>query len=305
MDTLYTICIIIAILSVMIATIVCLWYRTKTKRTLSKLGSMLDAAISGSFTEHTFDESMLSALEAKLNRYLSECAVADKNLMAEKDKIKTLISDISHQTKTPIANILLYAQLLSEHQLPEDCNVCVKALSAQSAKLNFLIGALVKASRLETGIISVLPKQEPVEQLLNAVTEQIRPQAAAKNISFSVLGNADSACFDLKWTIEAVYNIIDNAVKYTPAGGRIQVKAESYELFCRIDVTDNGIGIAEDEHSKVFTRFYRSPSVSDQEGVGIGLFLAREILAAQGGYIKLSSAPHQGSTFSVFLPRPA
>lgn len=264
---------------------------------------MLDKAIDGSFVEDVFDESALSAMEAKLVRYLSICAVSSKNLLTEKDKIKGLISDISHQTKTPIANILLYSQLLSEYELPEDCTVCVKALSAQAEKLNFLISALVKMSRLETGIITVLPKQEAVQSLLDEVREQIMPKADTKGISVIMEDTGIIASFDLKWTAEGLYNIVDNAVKYTDSGGSITVKAIPYEMFCRIDITDNGIGIAEDEQSKIFTRFYRSGTVSEQEGVGIGLFLTREILAAEGGYIKVSSMPGSGSVFSMFLPR--
>lgn len=302
MDKLDYICIGIALAGVLSIAIAIILYRRRTRKTLASINKMLDSAIDGSFSESLFDESVLSSVEAKLSRYLSICAVSSKNLLAEKDKINKLISDISHQTKTPIANILLYSQLLSEHELPEDCAVCVKALSGQAEKLSFLISALVKTSRLETGIITVVPKSEPVRNLLDEVQKQIRPKADAKGIFLTVEDTSINACFDLKWTAEAVYNIADNAVKYTAGGGSIAIKATAYELFCRIDIKDNGIGIAEDEHSQIFTRFYRSSSVNNQEGVGIGLFLAREIVAAEGGYIKVSSRPGSGSTFSVFLP---
>lgn len=295
-------CIGIAIIAVLVAVVVIIFYRQRVKRTLEGVSRMIDTAIDGNFVESVFDESALSAAEAKLARYLSICSVSSKNLLAEKDKIKGLISDISHQTKTPITNILLYSQLLSEHELPEDCTVLVKALSAQAEKLNFLISALVKTSRLETGIITVSPRQESVQRLLDEVREQIMPKANGKSIFVAIEDTEICACFDLKWTTEAVYNIVDNAVKYTHSGGRIKIKAIPYEMFCRIDITDNGIGIAEHEQSKIFTRFYRSVSISNQEGVGIGLFLAREIVAAQDGYIKVSSVPGSGSTFSVFLP---
>lgn len=263
---------------------------------------MVDAAIDGSFVESVYDESALSAVEAKLARYLSICTLSSKNLLTEKDKIKGLISDISHQTKTPIANILLYSQLLSEHELPEDCATCVQALSSQAEKLNFLIGALVKMSRLETGIITVSPKQETIQRLLDEVRDQIMLKADTKEVSVVMEDTAANACFDLKWTVEAVCNIVDNAVKYTERGGSIIVKVVPYEMFCRIDIVDNGIGIAPSEQSKIFNRFYRSGDVSQFEGIGIGLYLAREILAAEGGYIKVSSTPGSGSVFSVFLP---
>ena len=112
-----------------------------------------------------------------------------------------------------------------------------------------------------------------------------------------------SACFDPKWTAEALYNIMDNAIKYTPQGGKVRVTVQAYELFCRIDISDTGIGISEDEIPKIFSRFYRSSAVSQEEGVGIGLYLSREIITMQGGYIKVSSEPDKGSCFSVFLPR--
>jgi len=302
MNTLDYVCILIAAIAVSVAAIIVILYRQRTKETIEKIGHMLDTAIDSSFIEGTFDESTLSAVEAKLARYLSICSVSSKNLIVEKDKIKGLISDISHQTKTPIANILLYSQLIGEHELPIDCAVCVNALISQAEKLNFLISALVKTSRLETGIITVSPKHECLQRLLDEVKQQIMPKAYAKGISVAVEDTEISAFFDFKWTTEAVYNIIDNAVKYTQNGGNITMKAIPYELFCRIDVTDNGIGIAEEEQSKIFTRFYRSAAVYQQEGVGIGLFLAREIVAAEGGYIKVSSVVGSGSTFSVFLP---
>ena len=276
--------------------------RRKMRRIMENLNAMLDSAIDGDFSERTFDESVLSAVEAKMARFLSSCAVSSKNLTAEKDKIKGLISDISHQTKTPIANILLYSQLLGEKELPEDCAVCVKALSAQAGKLDFLIGSLVKTSRLETGMITVKPRKNAVQALLDTATAQIRPKAKAKEITVEAEATDAVAYFDPKWTAEAIYNILDNAVKYSPRQSVIRIKTIPYEMFSRIDITDEGIGIAGEEHSKIFSRFYRSPSVSSQEGVGIGLFLAREILSNGGGYIKVSSKLGQGSTFSIFLP---
>ena len=168
--------------------------------------------------------------------------------------------------------------------------------------LDFLIGALVKASRLESGIITVNPQKGNLQTLLDAVTAQIRAKAESKEIAVEMEAVEGMAYFDPKWTAEAVYNVIDNAVKYAPRQSVIKIHAIPYDLFFRIDITDGGIGIAEEEQSKIFTRFYRSPAVSSQEGVGIGLFLAREILSSGGGYIKVSSKPKQGSTFSIYLP---
>ncbi|MGF7143782.1 signal transduction histidine kinase [Anaerotaenia torta] len=284
------------------AAVTAVLYRKRMRRLMISLSTMLDSAVDGDFAESSFDESLLSAVEGKMARFLSSCTVSSKNLSTEKEKIKSLISDISHQTKTPVSNILLYSQLLGEYELPEDCALCVRALSAQAEKLDFLIGALVKASRLESGIIEVKSQRGSVRTLLNAVIGQISPKAEAKEISIEVEAEEGIAYYDPRWTAEAVYNILDNAVKYSPRQSIIKIKAVPYELFHRIDVADEGMGIEEEEQSRIFSRFYRSPAASLQEGAGIGLFLAREILSNGGGYIKISSKPGQGSVFSIFLP---
>lgn len=281
------------------------WNRYQQRKLLRRLGDLLDAAMDGSFCEQTFDESMMSALESKLARYLASSEISARTVQSEKDKIKTLVSDLSHQTKTPIANILLYGQLLQEQDLPEESRRCVEALQGQAEKLNFLIASLVKLSRLETGILTLHPTAQPVEPMLQEIVQQYAPKAEARQIRLAVESCAEQAVFDAKWTAEALGNLVDNAIKYTAPGGSVQVTVRAYELFCRIDVTDDGMGIAEEEQAKIFARFYRSPAANNVEGVGIGLYLARQILAGQGGYLKVASTPGQGSVFSMFLQRTA
>lgn len=292
----------ISVTAIAVAMGVILLYKRKMRRIMDSLDTMLNHAIDGDFTPDVFDESLLSAVEAKMASFLSACAVSSKDLTEEKDKIKSLISDISHQTKTPIANILLYSQLLAEHDLPEDCGVCVNALNTQAEKLDFMIGVLVKSSRLETGIISVNSQRALVQTLLDDAIAQIRYKCDEKGIVIEEQIIGGTAYYDPKWTGEAVYNVLDNAVKYSPCQSFIKISTMPYELFFRIDISDEGIGMREEEQSKIFQRFYRSPSVVHQEGVGIGLFLTREILGKGGGYIKVSSNTGQGSTFSIFLP---
>ena len=280
-----------------------LWQWVSRRRTLRRLGDMLDRAIAGNFAEERFDETELSALETRMARYLSANAVSARSLAEEKDAIKTLIADISHQTKTPIANLLLYAQLLGEQELPPESRTYASALERQAEKLRFLIDALVKTSRLETGVFAMTPKRHGIPQLLDAALSQAAPQAAAKGLALAAEPTDLTARFDLKWTAEALYNLVDNAVKYTPAGGSVTLSAQLLDSFCRVDVTDTGPGIPEGEQARIFRRFYRSPAASEEEGVGIGLYLTRQIAAGQGGYCKLTSRPGEGSTFSLYLPR--
>lgn len=283
--------------------------RWKTDRIMDRLDQMIEHAINGEAIETEFDETKMSALETKLARYLKMNQTGKHELEEEKRRIHELISDISHQTKTPIANMMLYSQLLAEQSdaagLTDSQKDCIDALAKQAKKLDFLIASLVKTSRLENGIVSVKPKVQPIILLINQVMEQIRPIAEQKKISL-ILTEAELESvlveYDLKWTTEALYNILDNAVKYSQNGAEIQINVTPYQLFCRIDIADQGIGMTEGDTTKIFGRFYRAEMVREQEGVGLGLFLAREIITQENGYIKVASELGKGSVFSVFLP---
>ena len=286
---------------VMLAVALLFWW--KTRRTINRLDDMLTAAINGSFSETAFDESRLSALESRLWRYLTASALSERNVREQKDQISALISDISHQTKTPVANLQLYAQLLSEQPLTPQGKDCAAAISAQAEKLQTLIEALVKTSRLETGILALHPQPGEISPMVERAAAQYAARAAEKGIALTVGQAEGSAVFDPKWTEEAVCNLLDNAVKYTPSGGAVTVKVKNYELFSAIQVTDTGPGISEEEQAKIFGRFYRAPDAWQAEGVGIGLYLTRQIAEKQGGYVKVESMPGRGSTFSLYIPR--
>ena len=290
----------ITVVSLLLAGGIVLWYRRRTRRILENLNRMLDIAMQGDFTEDSFDESMLSALESKLAHYLAASTVSARNVQAEKDKLKALIGDISHQTKTPIANILLYTQLLSEQ--PGN-TACLDALDGQTKKLQSLIEALVKTSRLESGVIVLHPVPGKLLPMLESAVSQLAPKAAAKGIPIVLEATDADAVFDPKWTEEALYNLLDNAVKYTSAGGAVRVTVVAYQMFSAIHVSDTGPGIPEEEQPRVFQRFYRCAEHAEEEGVGIGLYLVRQIAEGQGGYVKVSSQPGAGSTFSLYLPR--
>lgn len=278
-----------------------LFFARREKQLLDRLQRMIDQAAAGSLDRTEISETKLSALENSLKRYLDASLLANENQKKQKEIIQGLISDISHQTLTPIANLNLYTELLQE-ELGRPSET-VSTIREQAQKLDFLIRSLVKLSRMESGIIAVHPKNTKLSALFALLGQEYGPKAAEKSIALSLGDTALSARFDLKWTAEALGNLVDNAVKYTPEGRQIVITAEHYSFFTRIDIADTGIGIAEEEIPKVFSRFYRSFSVADQPGVGIGLYLAREILQAQGGYIKAASRKGAGSVFSVFLPR--
>ena len=285
------------------ALIYALYEKRYVRRTLNNLDSMIIKALDGEFSEDDYDESLKSSIEAKFVRYLAASSKSFNGVKEEKERIKTLISDISHQTRTPVANIRLYTQLLGEQNLGEESRECLEALESQTEKLQMLIEALVKTSRLETGILELHTKPESLKNIVERSVEQYRPKADEKNIKLEAFTSDISAVCDAKWTEEAVCNLLDNAVKYTPDGGNITVRLSEYEMFCRIDVTDDGNGISEEEQPKIFGRFYRGKDVYNKQGVGIGLYLTRQIVSNEGGYMKVISSEGNGSTFSIFLQK--
>lgn len=311
------------------ALILCLgavfYFIRRERRLLRRIQNMLDQAIDGTFQDHSLDESRISAVESSMHRYLSDHQLSREKLAADRDSVQSLLSDISHQTATPVANILLYAQLLEEwftaaypvqsfhnpdsrssqdyNRGREEAMEMIRAMGQQAEELGFLMDILIRLSRLEAGLIHVAPKKQKIQPVLSALNQKFTQEAKKKNIRLVTTPSEESAFFDLKWTLEAGANLVENAIKYTPAGGAVRISVKAYTFFTCISVADDGPGIEEDEQANLFMRFYRGKASEDVSGLGIGLHLARRIMKAQSGYIKLSSQPGEGSIFSLFLPK--
>lgn len=273
------------------------------RKTIDGLNRMLDDAIAGRFEEGNYDESELSKLEVKWKRYLTSSKLSAQKVEEERRNLKELITDISHQTKTPLSNILLYTQLLGEQPLDDDVMEMVEEIRRQSEKLEFLIRSLIKTSRLETGTFRLLPEKGDMGSMAGEVKKMAEAKAGAKGIVIEADETPKWAVFDEKWTKEAVFNILDNAVKYSPEGSTVSIAVREFEMFVCLEIRDEGMGIGEDEIPRIFGRFYRGKAVKNEEGVGIGLYLSRQIIEAEGGYIKVISKPGKGSRFQVFLPK--
>lgn len=225
----------------------------------------------------------------------------NKEISEEKELLKELVSDISHQTKTPIANVKLYLEMMGEDK--ENIPEYMKKLNLQVDKLDFLLQSMVKISRLETGTIKIQKQKLPIARTLAESIAAVVPKADKKKIQIFVECEENLAVeHDKKWTGEALFNILDNAVKYTQAEGRVYISVCRQEIFTRISIKDTGKGIALERQGAVFNRFYQEPEIHDSEGIGIGLYLARKIITMQNGYIELESQAGRGSTFKIYLP---
>ena len=241
--------------------------------------------------------------------YEKLCRVSDmytrknQEISEEKESLKGLVSDVSHQTKTPLANIKLYQEMLFHAESAKERAEYLEKMSGQVDKLDFLLQSMVKMSRLETGTIKIQKSESPVAETLAAAITVIAPEADKKKIQIYVTYHEKLRLLhDTKWTGEAIFNILDNAVKYTEVGGSIHISVSREEIFTKISIADTGKGIPLERQGKIFSRFYREPEVHHTEGVGIGLYLARKIISMQGGYMKVESEVNRGSTFYIYLP---
>ncbi|WP_287713128.1 sensor histidine kinase [Blautia sp.] len=279
------------------------WYQRRIRRQMDTVLERLGRAIGGTIQENTYDESIESAVTQRLNQLVEmsrlNCDQADK----ERNLVKALISDISHQVRTPLTNIMLYAGLLEEQELSENAGEMASRIHRQADKLDFFMKELVRSSYLETDMITVHVEKSSVDELIARACQAVEMQALKKEIVIEAAPSSEQAFFDMKWTVEALVNLLDNAVKYSPVGSVVRICAIPYESFLCIRVKDEGIGIREEEQGMIFRRFYRSPSVSGEKGLGIGLYIVREIIKKQAGYVKVKAEPGVGAEFFVYLRR--
>ena len=287
--------------------VVLLWknYHTKKEARLfaEKVEDALDAIVTGK--EWTIEGELEDSLWGRTGTQLAKAGNVfqkkEEESVREKERVKGLISDISHQTRTPVANIKLYLELLGDEELSQSGQEFLGKIQGQMEKIDFLMQSMVKMSRIETGILQIHKEDKNLYETIRHAVASVVPEAAQKKIAL----DCEEEMFirhDSKWTEEAIYNVLDNALKYTESGGKIHIQAERQELFVKLSISDTGKGIAPERQAEIFTRFYREPEVHDKPGVGIGLYLARTIMELQKGYIEVQSEVGRGASFRLYFP---
>ena len=268
------------------------------KKKRVRLITRLNALFDGGEADPTA-ENEESALARKVILIRKSTEVREKRLDEGYRNLSSLVSDIAHQSKTPLTSVKMYAELLGDS---EEAAV----IRNQADRLGFLFDALVKLSRCECGLIdeNLNPEPVPVDTLVSRAVSDALPKADAKDIFIRAdLPEGLTVFCDLRWTAEALFNLLDNAIKYSPQKTSVTVSAEEYETFVRIDVRDEGPGIPEEELPEIWKRFTRGTEAASQDGVGIGLYLARAIVTAQGGRAFCQNSERGGAVFSLVLPK--
>ncbi len=282
-----------------------IWQRWQLCRFADELCRTLDDLIAERKPEEYFpyEDTLTARIQGKFMQYYDLMSEGRRQSRQDKQVIQELVSDISHQVKTPIANLQMFMGILQSHDLStEKRREFLGTMVEQINKLDFLLQSLIKMSRLETGTFALHIERTSLYDTIAQALNGIWARAEAKQIQLSVeCDNNIMARHDGKWTAEALGNVLDNAVKYTPAGGSIRISVRPWQFYTRVDIADTGMGIPEEQCNQVFKRFWRSETAAAQEGVGLGLYLAQEIITRQRGYISVKSVVGEGTTFSVYL----
>lgn len=283
-------------------------YRASANRTnavLEKISFLIEELISGR-KEKIFpvaEDNLLSKLQVQLLKLYEILHSYEEREQKLREQLSGNIGDLVHQINTPITNIELYTHFLENEEMEAEERIrFIKRIQEQAQKLIWLGEGFSKASRLETGIIQLKTSEQKLFPVLLQAVDQVMLKAEEKEMNISVSGDKSSiAVIDSKWSLEAVYNVLDNAVKYGYRNTEIEIELTDMVSFVRVAVKNKGIPIRKEEFNLVFTRFYRGKEGASREGVGLGLYLAREILTGQKGYIKVLSDLEGKTVFELYF----
>lgn len=254
-------------------------------------------------TYDDIDDTYISQIYHQLNRLYDVLQMQQSSIEKEKSKVQSFVSDISHQLKTPLTNLHLLQEALKQPGiLREEYRDCLEKQGKQLDKIDFLIRALLKTSQLENGLIQIQPREASIGQTILSALEGILVPAEKKDIEVYYDNTTDYIVLhDPKWTSEALFNVMENAIKYTPQNGKLTILLNRTEKYIKISIRDTGIGIPPADLSNIFIRFWRG-NTNISEGNGIGLYLCKQIITLQHGYILVNSTVNSGSEFEIFIP---
>ena len=215
--------------------------------------------------------------------------------------LQDIISDVSHQIKTPLSALKMYHEIISSHKGEAETVANFSEKSQREIKrMENVIYTLLKLARLDAGIIQMEKAEENVSALMQDVLERFETWAEQDHKEITLSGKDDiSLNCDALWMSEAIGNIVKNALEHTQPGGHISVQWTQSPLLTQIVITDDGKGIHQEDLYNIFKRFYRSRFSSDVHGIGLGLPLAKSIVEAHGGTISVTSTLDVGTTFTL------
>lgn len=295
---------LVIIIAILFCTFLLMISRLYIARTFDKISRIIENSLAGKISQvQEMEDTRESKIAAQLRIILERTEYEKSLAKLEKDEIAALLSDLSHQLKTPLSNLTMYSELLKDDELTKEERMeFTTKICEQTSKMEWLTKMLIQISRLEVGVIEFEAVSNELRETLCDSISFIYPATMAKNITIEVDEFKDCMLLhSRKWTKEVFVNLFDNAIKYSPENSKIRVSVVPMELYTKIMIIDEGIGIPKEEYNQIFKRFYRGKQVQEKEGTGLGLYLAQLIVSKEGGYITVDSEIGKGSVFSVFL----
>lgn len=278
-----------------------MFQRRKEMETFSR---MLDKLLNGEDLDVSVEymDSLPSKIRYQMLRLSEKIQGREHKLTRERNEIREQIAEIAHQIRNPLANIESYLELLSDAASDAERQECLEALRNSEAQLHFLTESFIKMARLENRIIQIKADAGVLSSTIMQSILQVKKAADAKRIRVTLEMDEElKVSHDANWLCEAVYNILENSVKYSPYDSEIRVSVAQDEMYTRILVSDSGIGIAQGEEGRIFQKFYRGKETDGQPGFGLGLYLSREIILMHGGFLK-AGRKSPGLEIAIFLP---
>lgn len=281
-----------------------LMVRKKYEKDVIQISDMLELIIQGESQLITTENAdcLVSKLQSQTVKLHGIVTKYNEKLLGEQEEVRRFLSEIAHQIRTPLTNMETYLSLLQEEGVSrEEQDNYISAVCQAEQKIKFLTESFISASRMEHRIIQIRKERLGIRETISKAIFQVYKKAEERHMNIRLICDEKlMISHDRNWLSEAVGNLLDNSIKYSPEGSEITVQAEKNEMFTRIQVRDYGMGIVDDEN-RIFRRFYRGSNVKDQEGFGMGLYITREIVKRHEGFLKVKREP-DGTSFSIYLP---
>jgi len=251
-------------------------------------------------------EGSIGVLYSNFDKMVQAFEEGKRREQSEKEFLKDVMSDISHQLKTPLASLTVFVDLLMDDKVSsaEERHKLLSEASNQLTRMEWMVLSMLKLARIEAGVIEFDMQDSSLPAVLGQVREGIAYLTMSRSQPVDVTCGEDiTVNCDPQWLTEALINIVKNASDYSDAGSAIEIRAEQNSVFTRIYIEDHGMGISEDKLPHIFERFYRVSNAVNPNSVGIGLSLSKSIIEGMDGRISVSSEPGEGTTFSVTFNR--
>ncbi len=266
---------------------------TKYMEELNKRNYKLD------IDDNTEDE--LSILKNEIYKTTVMLKESAENSIKDKTSLKDSLSDISHQLKTPLTSIsIMLDNILDNPQMDMNTrNEFINDIKRQIININFLVSSLLKLSKLDINSVTFLNKEVYIQNIINKSIKNVAVLCDLKNIEINICKKENyKICCDFNWQVEAITNILKNAIEHSNNNSKINIKYEQNKIYTKIEIRDFGIGIDKQDLPHIFERFYRGKN-SSNDSVGIGLALAKSIIDKNNGDIIVNSEENKGTTFII------